>query len=169
MPNPKNSLLALDPGTSEMGFAYFEGRILIDYGVKSLRGARSVKDMLIRVECAVRRLVREKKPKIIVMEKNNFSQITQNARLMLAVYKIKSIATANKIRSVEYNPRTIRKAVCNNGNATKREVARTITACYPELKPYVESNRRWRERYYQNIFDAIACALAFLKTTSQAR
>lgn len=158
-------MLALDPGTSEMGFAYLEGQDLIDYGVKSLRGARSVKEMLVRVECIARRLVREKKPKIIIMEKNNFSQITQNARLTLAIYKIKSVASRNKIRLIEYNPRTIRKAVCNDGNATKREVARTITASYPELRPYLESNRRWRERYYQNIFDAIACALAYQKLT----
>jgi Holliday junction resolvasome RuvABC endonuclease subunit len=166
MPNPKTKLLAIDPGTREMGFACFEDKELVDYGVKAIKRGRATRDLFIHLEEILTRLITEKRPKTLVLEKNNFSQIKQNVLLTLAVHKIKAVANRHRVPVVEYNPRTVRKVVCNNGNATKRELARTVAAGIPELKPFLESNRRWRERYYQNIFDAVACGLARLKLST---
>lgn len=156
----KNSLLAIDPGTREMGFAAFEDGELEDYGVKDIRYVAGADDIFQAVDIVITRLVRQKCPTILVLEKNNFSQIRQNVRLSLAIGKIKVVARRHKVRVIELDPRTIRKAVCQDGNATKRELARTVSVRYPEMRAYLESNRRWRERYYQNAFDAIACGLA---------
>jgi len=41
-------------------------------------------------------------------------------------------------------------------------MARTICTRYPDLKAYFASDRRWKEKYYQNIFDAIGCGMAYL-------
>jgi Holliday junction resolvasome RuvABC endonuclease subunit len=54
---------------------------------------------------------------------------------------------------------TVRKALCGNGAASKKEVARVVASRYPELKSYLTSDRRWKEKYYFNMFDAVALGL----------
>lgn len=164
----KNIVLALDPGTRHMGFAAFDAFELIDYGVRNVKGQSTVESMIDAVDRAVRRMISEKRPCALALEKNNFSQIQQNARLAMAISRIMAVARRSRVKVVELDPRTIRKVVCNDGNATKRELARIVAASYPEMRAYLESNRRWRERYYQNAFDAIACGLTFLSHSGSA-
>lgn len=162
----RNSVLAFDPGTRHLGFASFHNCVLEDYGVKDVRYVAGAEDVFAAVGIITARLIEQKRPESIVIEKNNFSQIQQNLRLTLAIGKMKQVARRHRIRVFELDPRTIRKVVCRNGNATKRELARTVTVKYPELIPHLESNRRWRERYYQNAFDAIGVGMAFLAMAS---
>jgi len=35
-------------------------------------------------------------------------------------------------------------------------VAKVIVASYPELKVYLTQDRAWKEKYHQNMFDAVA-------------
>jgi Holliday junction resolvasome RuvABC endonuclease subunit len=166
MPAQKGRLLAIDPGTREMGYASFLDDELADYGVKSIKQGRSAKDLLINLERILSRLIAEKHPSEIALEKNNFSQIRQNIRLTLAISRIRGIAKRGGIPVFELDPRTIRKVLLSNGNGTKRDLARFITALYPEMIYYLESNRKCRERYFQNAFDAIACGLTFIEMSS---
>jgi len=76
---------------------------------------------------------------------------------------VRDTATRNRIPVYDFAPNTIRKEICNDGRATKREVSKIISIKFPELVVYRESNRIWRERYYQNMFDAVACGLTYLK------
>jgi Holliday junction resolvasome RuvABC endonuclease subunit len=118
--------------------------------------------MLLNLENVMSRLIEEKRPEVIVLAQNHFSHIKQNLLLTLAVAKMKAIAKRHGLPVEAYAPNTVRKAVCNDGNATKRQLAQVVAARYTELKAYLESNRKWRERYYQNIFDAIAVGLTYL-------
>ncbi len=34
-----------------------------------------------------------------------------------------------------------------------------IVSKYPELKVYINNDRKWKERYHQNMFDAVALAM----------
>lgn len=156
-------ILAIDPGTKEMGIAVLDDRDLIDYAVKSIRRGKNQKDFFTNLETLMLRLIHEKKPDVVALERNLFSQIRNNLLLAALIYRIKTIARRKRITVREYDPRTIRKLVCNNGNATKKELARAIAVFYPELKIYLESDRKWKIRYWQNIFDAVAVGLAFLK------
>lgn len=158
---PKTKILALDPGTREMGMAYLEDDDLVDYGVKTVRAGPKPNNVLLRVESIVTRLIKEKQPDVLVLEKNQFSHIRQNYLLTLAVVKIKSLAKRLGVPLVEYAPNTVRKAVCGDGTATKRQLARVVVARYPVLKPYLESNRLWRIRYFQNLYDAVAVGLTY--------
>ena len=167
MPPARIKVLAIDPGTREMGIAHFEDNELCDYGVKTVRRNASARQTLLRLEEIVDRLIREKRPDVVVVEKNNFSQIRQNVLLTLAVHKIKAVVKRRRIKYAEYNPRTVRKLICGDGNATKRQLVKVLCSRYLELRPYAASNRQWRERYYQNLFDAVACGLAHLKLTQR--
>lgn len=145
-----------------MGYAGFVDGELADHGVKTIRQNGTLKTMLNHIETIVSRLIIEKQPRIVVIEKNNFSQIRQNVRLAIVTQRIKNISRHYEVRFAEIDSRTVRKIVCQNGNATKRELARTICIRYPDLKAYFASDRRWKEKYYQNIFDAIGCGMAYI-------
>jgi len=70
--------------------------------------------------------------------------------------EIKAIGKRKGLRVVGYAPSTLKKAVCGNGRASKREVARVIVSKYPELKVYLTQDSAWKEEYHQNMFDAVA-------------
>ncbi len=158
----KTNVLAIDPGTREMGYAHFDGFELLDYGVRSLRSADGNRQAVFgKVDPIVLRLLEEKRPDVVILEKNRFSQIRSNVRLALTVYHIRSLAKRRRVPVIEYDPRTIRRVVCNNGNCRKMEVARTVAVRYPELKVYLSSDRKWKVRYHLNMFDAVACGLTY--------
>ena len=158
-------ILAIDPGTKEMGMAVLDENELLDYGVKTLRrGPNGDKDILNQVEKIITRLITQNKPDVLVIEKNLFSHIKQNYLLTMVVATIRNTAKRLKIKVKEYAPNTIRKQVCGDGYATKREVARAIALKFPELKVYLDPGKKWKERYWQNIFDAVAVGLTYLKS-----
>jgi Holliday junction resolvasome RuvABC endonuclease subunit len=159
----KHSIIAIDPGHREIGYAHFEGDELVDYGVKSLRRPKLLKSPYGIFEAIFARFIKEKRPVAIALEKNSFAKINQNLPVMRVIKMVHDIAKKHNIPVYEFAPNTIRKEVCNDGRATKRDVAKIISASIPELAVYQESNRRWRERYYQNMFDAVACGLTYLK------
>ena len=158
----KIRILSIDPGTKHMGYASFEGVELVDYGVKTIRQG-SVGKILDHLEEIINRQLKEKTPDYLVLEKNAFSQIRNNLRLAMVVAKIKKVARKNCLLVYEYDPRTIRKAICNDGNATKKRVAQTLIIYYPELNVHLKSDKDWVLRYHMNMFDAIAVGMTFLQ------
>jgi Holliday junction resolvasome RuvABC endonuclease subunit len=53
----------------------------------------------------------------------------------------------------------VRKHLVGDGWAGKAEVAAMLARSYPQLRIYLTQDRQWKERYWQNMFDAIALAL----------
>jgi Holliday junction resolvasome RuvABC endonuclease subunit len=163
----QTSLLAIDPGLREIGFAHFIGRELVDHGVKSMRRPnRRPVDVLTQT---MNRLLTEKTPEIVVIATNSFSQIQQNLPVMIAIQRIRAIARRHGVTVYEFASNTIKKEVTGDGRATKRAIAKVICAQFPELRPYFGSNCRWRERYYQNMFDAVAVGLTYLAVAKQSK
>lgn len=165
----KRSLIAIDPGLREMGVSHFIGRDLVDFGVKSLRRPGNYNKRLNQVSLTIYRLLEEKKPEALVIEKNVFSQIQQNLPLVIAIKCIHKLAKDRSIPVFEIAPNTIKKVVTGDGWAKKRKVASVLCSIYPELSAYRESNRRWRIRYFMNMFDAVACGLAYIKLYENKR
>ncbi len=165
----KQTILAIDPGLREIGVAHFGGNELLDYGVKSLRRPGNANKRAALLCEVVVRLIEEKRPDIFSLEKNSFANVPQNQNLVRAVEKLKQIVREAGVPIFEFAPNTIKKEITNDGRASKRQVAHVLSARYPELKAYRESNRRWRERYYQNMFDAVACGLTYLKLHDENR
>jgi len=145
-----------------MGFAVFEDTELVDYGVKSIRqGSKS--SILQHIEEITKRWMNTLNPDYLVIEKNVFSQIQYNLRLVMVVNQIKNTAEKSGIRYYEYDPRAIRKAICNDGNATKKRVSEVLITYFPELIPFMKSDKAWVIKYYQNMFDAVAVGMTFIK------
>jgi Holliday junction resolvasome RuvABC endonuclease subunit len=135
-----------------------DGTELIFYGVKSLKKFRpepvlrkAVKEILIKV-------IIEYDVKTLVIENGWFSQ--ESSPLFQTVFRtIKHVAKEKKLMLATYAPKTIRKFICGDGKATKKRTAQILANRYPELEIYLEQNYRWKEKYWLNVFDALAAGL----------
>jgi len=158
----RNSLLAIDPGTQYLGYAALDAAKLVDFGVKSIRqGGLPV--ILGHVEEILNRMLIEKKPSVLVFERNQFSQATSNYRLIRVIQKIESSSKSHRVPCHGLNARTIRRVVTGNGNARKLDAAKSVMSRFPETRYYLRGRTGSQERYFGNMFDAIACGVAFLQ------
>ena len=72
--------------------------------------------------------------------------------------EIRAIGKRKKLKVLSFAPSTVKKHIARDGWAKKKEVAKAIATKYPELKVYLTQDRGWKERYHQNMFDAVALA-----------
>jgi len=72
--------------------------------------------------------------------------------------EIKQIGKRKGLKVLCFSPSTVKKHIAKDGWANKKEVASAIATKYPELKVYLTQDRGWKERFHQNMFDAVALA-----------
>ena len=166
MSKPKLKVLAIDPGTREMGVALLENGTLIYHGVKLVTRGRSPHETLQRARAAVVRLLEDLKPDVVVVEKTFIGNNRSAALLSVLADEIKALAKARKLLYESFAPSSVKKTICGDGRATKEEVAKVIAKRFPELKAYLSQNRKWKDRFHQNMFDAVAVGLTALVFTS---
>jgi Holliday junction resolvasome RuvABC endonuclease subunit len=104
-------------------------------------------------------LIRDFNPQVLAVEKAFFAKSRNTALLNTFVDEIRTIGRRKRLKLVSYAPSTVKKHICGNGRASKREVAKVVVAKYPELKVYLTQDRAWKERYHQNMFDAVALGM----------
>jgi Holliday junction resolvasome RuvABC endonuclease subunit len=154
----KHTILAFDPGLRDLGFAVLGGRRLLSGGVVPLR-LLPRKQRLPEVRRHVRSLLRQHRPDAVVVERTHrhplpwLNDLDRLTRLIGRQTKQLGLPFAS------YPAQTVRKSVVGNGWATKQEVAFTLSTRYPVLRVYLTQDRKWKERYWQNMFDALALAL----------
>lgn len=151
-------ILAIDPGTREIGVAVLEGEALLYFGVKTIRNRKRPQQVLQQATRIVKRLIEDYKPTILAIEKMFLIQ-KSGSLLIVVADEIKATAQAAGLTVYEYAPTVIRKRICQTGKATKRAVAGIIAGRYFELARYLKGKSKWEELYYANMFDAIAAGL----------
>jgi Holliday junction resolvasome RuvABC endonuclease subunit len=100
---------------------------------------------------------------LVVVEKAFFGRNRNAAMLNVLVDEIRAIARRKGLRLLGYAPSTVKRFICGNGRASKKEVACVVVSKYPELKVYLTQDRAWKERYHQNMFDAVALGMMAAK------
>lgn len=155
MPRPNPTILAIDPGTRELGYAVLRGRQLLDSGVLALRHLPPER-RLARVREVVERLVRADSPDVIVVE----DIPNRPSGLMVGLPSLgrllRRMARANGLELATYSAKAARRTLLNNGWAGKSEVVEPLVGRHPQLRVYRGQNRKWKDRYWHNMFDAIA-------------
>ena len=81
MSNKNKKILAIDPGTREMGIAFLEKGKLIYHGVKIIKKRKSPHEALKEGRKIVLRLIKDFKPRVLVVEKAFFAN-NRNASLL---------------------------------------------------------------------------------------
>jgi Holliday junction resolvasome RuvABC endonuclease subunit len=158
MTHPKKTILALDPGFREPGYAILAGEKLLAHGVANLR-ILPRRRRPVEVRRLLRHWFRTYGPASIVLERTHPQPRLTFNRVHEVATVVRRWARRRRVPVSTYAPQTIRKHVVGNGRATKREVALAIAGRFPALRVYVTQDRKWKERYFQNMFDAVALAL----------
>jgi len=159
MSNNHKKVLAIDPGTREMGIAFLDDGKLIYYGVKTIKKHRYPNETLKEGRKIILRLIKDFRPNTLIYEKTFFANNRNSSLLNVFVDKIKAVAKRKGLEVRGFAPSTVKKAICGNGRANKKEVARVIASKYPELKVYLNQDRVWKELYHENMFDAVALGM----------
>jgi crossover junction endodeoxyribonuclease RuvC len=162
MPKNKPKILAIDPGTREMGVAFLEGEKLIYHGVKAIPTDKSPNEKLKEGREIIIRLINDFKPDILVVEKSFFANNRTASLLHAFINEIRAIGSKKGLKVMSYATSTVRKSIAGNGRASKKELSKVIVSKYPTLKVYISQDRAWKELYHQNMFDAIALGLMAL-------
>ncbi len=155
-----NRILAIDPGTHYVGVAVLDGTKLAYHGVKTLTSRKSPHDILMEGRETIRNLLSDFGPSTLVVEKTFFANNRNSALLNVFADEIMAIGRRKRLKTVSISANTVRKIICGNGWATKQDIAKEIVSRFPELKPYASADRRWKEQFYYNMFDAVALGLA---------
>lgn len=162
LPMPRNkgkTILAIDPGTREMGMAVLDGPELVYHGVRSLPRKGSPHERLRAARRVVSRMIRDFTPQVLVVEKAFFAKSRNTALLNVLVDEIRALAKRRGLEVLSFAPSTVKKTVAGNGRASKDEVARVVVARYPELRAYLTQERKWKARHHANMFDAVALGM----------
>lgn len=163
-----DTILALDPGLRDLGYAVVRGRRIVASGVLGLRRVPK-DDRLAIARRSVRGWLKTHRPDMVVVEKtyrhplpwlNQLHQISRSAR---------NLATRQHAAFAMYSPQSVRATVAGNGRAKKPEVAIAVAQRFPSLRVYLTQDRRWKERFWQNMFDAVALALHHQATHPPSR
>jgi Holliday junction resolvasome RuvABC endonuclease subunit len=163
-----DTILALDPGLRDLGYAVLQGHRLIRSGVLGLR--RTPKDeRLIKARKHVRSWMQTHQPDVVVVEKTYRHPVPWLDQLHQLSRSAQNLATRRHAAFAMYSPQRVRATVAGNGKAKKPEVAIAVAHRFPSLRVYLTQDRRWKERFWQNMFDAIALALHHQTTQPPSR
>lgn len=152
------TILAFDPGLRDLGFAVTRGKLLLDTGVRTFRFTPRPRRLVAALR-AVRELLGRQHPDVLVLEASPRSSHPNFRALRRFTRAVARLARNAGIPCVAYPVQEVRKALLGNGWASKRDVAVALAARHPGLRVYVKQNRAWKERYFQNLFDALALAV----------
>ena len=152
-------ILAIDPGTKEMGVAILDDGELLYHDVKMIKKGHSPRVTLDRGRTIVAMLIADFHPDILVIEKTFVGRNRNASLLNVLVDEIQALGARNKLKVLMFAPNVVKKAICGNGWATKAEVAKAVVKRYPELKAYLIRDRKWKERFHANMFDAVALGM----------
>lgn len=155
-PNP--TILAIDPGTREFGYAVLSGRKLIAHGAVSLR--RLERGLRLEEACRrIRALAAAHRPRVLVVEKTYRHPVPWLDLLDGITRSVRGIARRRRLRFATYSPQAVRQSVAGNGKARKAEAALAVAHRFPQLRVFLTQDRRWKEKLWLNMFDAVALAL----------
>jgi crossover junction endodeoxyribonuclease RuvC len=160
----KNRILAIDPGTREMGVAVLESGKLLYSAVEIFRKLRSPQEQLRQGRAAVTRLIRDFRPTVLAVEKTFIGKNRNAALLNVLADEVCALGRRKGLAVARFAPNTVKKIVSGYGWATKEEVAQAVAAKFPELKAYLPPDRNWKRRRQLNMFDAVALGIACLSS-----
>jgi len=129
------------------------------YGVEAIKKGASPHDDLKAARKVVLRLIRDLKPQVLAVEKTFFAQSRNTALLNVLVDEIQAIGKRKGLKVFCFAPTTMKKSITGNGRASKEDVARVIALQYPVLRVFLTQDRQWKERYHQNMFDAVGLGI----------
>jgi Holliday junction resolvasome RuvABC endonuclease subunit len=171
MNRKRDTILAIDPGLRDLGMAVLSSRRIVASGALTLRMLPREK-RLTEARRHVRGWLRLHRPRAVVMEKTYHHPLPWLDGVHRLTLSVRRLARRRGIDFTAYSPQRVRQGVLGNGKANKSEVALAVAHRFPQLRVYLTQDRKWKVRFWQNMFDAVALALhhqAATKPPSRSR
>jgi Holliday junction resolvasome RuvABC endonuclease subunit len=143
-----------------MGVAVLCGQDLEFYGVKTITQRSSPSSILAQTRRIIRKLIQLHNPEVLAIERPFIGYGNRSTLLVVVSREIQQLARKQGLEVIDVNPKTAKKVIAGNGSATKRDVARILCSRYPELRIYLGQTHKYKEKYWQNMFDAVAVGLS---------
>ncbi len=159
----EEKIIAIDPGTRYQGIAVFQGKEIIFSSVKILYGKGPLRKRLKEAGKVFSSLIEDYAPDILVIERPSLFWTEQSKFLGAIIDEIKRLARKERIRVYEFSALAVRKTICGDDRATKKDVAKLVSSIYPELKNRLNQDQRSRELYWGHMFDAVGLGVCYLK------
>lgn len=147
-------ILGIDPGTNILGFGIIELKdnkpIVLDMNVLHLKNFDDHQSKLREIFLRVQEIIESYQPESLSIESPFFGK---NAQSMHKLGRAQGVAIAAAmvmgVEIFEFSPKTIKKSITGNGNATKEQVASMLKSilCYTIETKYLDAT------------DALAAAL----------
>lgn len=156
-------ILAIAPGTRELGIAVFIEFELIYFSVKT---SNPKNDLYNQISKKLHRVIKRFRPQIVVIK--SVSQYQKlSGELKNVVNQIKVEAGRSNLKTVEITLEQIQKEFGNHPKPTQRKIFELLLNDYPELKRFWNRPNKWQNNYYNFLFSAVTVGVAFLKTNSK--
>lgn len=150
-------ILAIDPGTLQLGFAVLEQDVLYTAGVLKLKPKDPIGMRLRSIHRTVSDMICNHKQTKIAIET---PFMHRNAQTFLKLGYVRGIihmlAAEHDIEVIELSPRTIKQRVTGSGSATKEDVAWALAKFFPAYRNELKITNK------HDMTDAIAVGVASL-------
>lgn len=156
--NNQDTILALDPGLRDLGYAVLRSRRVLTSGVRPLR-LLPAEQRLREARRLVRSWIAAYRPGTLILEATYPHPVAGLDAVHRLAASVRSLARRHGITVAVYPPQSVRKTLTGHGWACKWEAAVAVSYRFPALRVYLTQDRKWKERYFQNMFDAVALAL----------
>jgi len=161
MPTKPPTILAIDPGTKELGFAVLTDGHLSYYGVKTFKRRSPPHAFLTDLSGFIASLIARYKPDCLAIERTFLIQKSATLLNVTAV-EIKQAAINQGLMVCEYAPSEVRNILCQRKKTLKREMVQVIAKRFPELARFLRQPTKWEALYWSHMFDAVAVGVVCL-------
>lgn len=126
------TVLGIDPGVSETGWAVLKGRpggspILLASGLIKTSPRTPLPERLREIHSRFMRVLQDYRPDAVAVEEMFFLQAAHTIRATLQARGVILLAAAQAKRPIsEYNPRTVKLTLTGSGNAAKSQMQAVV-------------------------------------------
>lgn len=154
-PNKPIKILAIDPGSRYLAVAVFENNDLVYSAVKTIKG-RNTQELLQKASEIIAELIFTYQPDMVAQEKLYYIQCRTSEKLQRLTRQIKKVTQGMQVNYVEYPPTFVRQQICQQKKATKEITFKILAARYPELIVKLGTEKLGKDKYWDQLFDAVA-------------
>lgn len=162
------TILAIAPGTREIGWAVLQADSLLHCGVRTITKRHDLKVARLESSRFIESLINRYEPHCMAIEKRFLAQKSSSI-LTTVAEEAKQVAKRSELEVSEYVSTGVRQRLCQNEKATKKNISRLLARRYPELQHYLRYENKWSELYYTKMFDAVAVAVICYQDLAKTR
>jgi len=159
-------ILALAPGTQYLGYAVLDGVEILYHGVRALPGKQSPLATARQAHDIAGEIIRNLHPSVLVIVRHHRAGHSGTTPLAAVTLELEHVARRHGLLLLAFAPATIRKFVCGDSHASKRQFCRDLAHRYPELRVAYLRWRWWKEEFHAQQFAAVGAGLLARKQLS---